>query len=111
MSRDTTWVGLLALALGLLFLYVPMLVLVAYSFNNSAFVTLWSGFSFRWYVALFSNHAYWVAATTTLEIAVVSSVLATALGTMIASALSRVRHFATRSLLRDLPSLRWCCPR
>jgi len=102
MSRDLTWFGLLALALGLLFLYVPMLVLVAYSFNDSEFVTLWSGFSFRWYMALFSNHAYWAAATTTLEIAVVSSVLATVLGVMIACALSRVRHFTTRSLFAGL---------
>lgn len=102
MSRNISWFGMLALVAGLAFLYLPMVVLVAYSFNDSEFVTLWSGFSLRWYVSLFHNDAYWAATYVTLKIAVVSSLAATVLGVMIACALSRVSRFPTRSLFAGL---------
>ena len=70
-----------ALALGFAFLYLPIAVLIAYSFNASRLVTIWGGFSTRWYLALLDNDKYRAAALTSLEIAVMAASLALVLGT------------------------------
>ena len=70
-----------SLALGFAFLYLPILLLAVFSFNDSRLVTVWGGFSTRWYGALFRNEPIIEAAWITLRIALVSATFATVLGT------------------------------
>jgi len=93
---------ILALVLGFAFLYLPILVLVAYSFNASRLVTVWGGFSTRWYVALTSNEALLDAAWTSLRLAFVSATAATVLGTLAALALTRYGAFRGRALFSGM---------
>jgi putrescine transport system permease protein len=102
MSRTLSWFGYASLAAGIAFLYIPICVVIFYSFNDSEFITLWSGFSFRWYISLYHNTAYWTAGWVTLKIALASSIIATLLGVMAACALSRLRRFPGRSLFAGL---------
>jgi putrescine transport system permease protein len=83
--------NVVALALGLAFLYVPIGILVVYSFNASQLVTVWGGWSLRWYAALAGDRAIIDAALASLGIATVSAAVATLLGTMAAVALTRFR--------------------
>jgi putrescine transport system permease protein len=85
-----------ALLFGYAFLYLPLLLLVAFSFNDSRLVTVWSGFSFRWYVALWNNAALVDSALLSLRIAAVSATGATILGTLAGFALARFRRFPGR---------------
>lgn len=91
-----------ALWLGLGFLYAPILVLVAYSFNASALVTVWGGFSTRWYAALFSDAPLIAAAWVSLRVAVLASLIATILGTLAALVMERHGRFRGRSLFTGL---------
>ena len=79
-----TWFNTVSLTLGFAFLYVPMLILVIYSFNESKLVTVWAGFSTKWYGELMQNEAFLNAAWVTIKVAVMSSTFATVLGTMAA---------------------------
>jgi putrescine transport system permease protein len=88
-----------ALSFGLGFLYLPIAVLVAYSFNGSRLVTIWGGFSTRWYLALVDNDKYRLAALTSLEIAVMAASLALLLGTCAGLAMDRFLRFRGRALL------------
>jgi putrescine transport system permease protein len=83
--------NLVALALGLAFLYAPIAILIVYSFNASRLVTVWGGWSTRWYAELLQDRAMIDAALTSLSIAAISAALATVLGTMAALALTRLR--------------------
>ena len=94
--------GVAALAAGLAFLYGPMLVLVAYSFNASRLVTVWGGLSTRWYGALLENAPLREAAWTSLKLALVSGLLSTGLGTLAALALARRGGFRGRPLFTGL---------
>jgi putrescine transport system permease protein len=87
-----------ALALGFGFLYLPIAVLVAYSFNFSRLVTIWGGFSTRWYVALLENDKFRDAALTSLEIAVMAASIALVLGTCAGLAMNRFTRFRGRLL-------------
>ena len=89
--RRMSFTNLVALALGFAFLYTPIAILIVYSFNASRLVTVWGGWSMRWYAALFEDRAMIDAALASLGIATVSATLATALGTMAAVALTRLR--------------------
>jgi len=91
MGRRPSFTNLTALALGLAFLYAPIAILVIYSFNASRLVTVWGGWSTRWYAALIEDRAMIDAALASLTIAFASSVLATVLGTLAAVALTRMR--------------------
>ena len=102
MSRRFRFLDATSLALGFAFLYAPILLLVVYSFNDSRLVTVWGGFSTRWYAALFRNEALMEAAWVTLRIAVVSAGLATFLGTLAALALARSGRFLGRTLLTGM---------
>ncbi len=86
------------LALGFLFLYLPIAVLVAYSFNASRLVTIWGGFSTRWYGALLDDDKYRAAALTSLEIGVMTASLALLLGTSAGLAMDRFARFRGRAL-------------
>ena len=102
MTRRFTWFNATALTLGFAFLYLPILILVVYSFNASRLVTVWGGFSTEWYAALFRNEALLDAAWVTIRIALVSAVLATLLGTMAAVTLVRYGRFRGRTLFTGL---------
>jgi putrescine transport system permease protein len=93
---------ILALVLGFAFLYLPILVLVAYSFNASRLVAVWGGFSTHWYVALMGNEPLLDAAWTSLRLALVSATVATALGTLAALALTRYGAFRGRTLFSGM---------
>lgn len=92
----------LALVAGLAFLYLPIAALVAYSFNASRLVTVWGGFSTRWYGALLANQPLLDAAWLSLRLAFVSATLATGLGTLAALALARHGRFAGRTLFSGM---------
>jgi len=89
--RRMSFTNLVALALGIAFLYAPIAILVIYSFNASRLVTVWGGWSMRWYAALIEDRAMIDSALASLGIAIVSAALATVLGTMAAMALTRFR--------------------
>lgn len=91
-----------SLTLGFVFLYVPMLILVIYSFNESKLVTVWAGFSTKWYGELLANDAFLDAAWVTLQVAVMSSTVATVLGTMAAYVLVRGGRFFGRTLFSGM---------
>ncbi len=92
----------LALVAGFAFLYLPIVALVAYSFNGSRLVTVWGGFSTRWYGALLSNQPLLDAAWLSLRLAFVSATLATVLGTLAALALARHGRFPGRTLFSGM---------
>jgi putrescine transport system permease protein len=89
--RRLSAINIVALALGLAFLYVPIAVLVIYSFNASRLVTVWGGWSLRWYGELMRDTAMLDAASVSLRIALISASAATVLGTLAALALTRRR--------------------
>jgi putrescine transport system permease protein len=97
-----TWVTRSALAAGLGFLYAPILVLIAYSFNASPLVTVWGGFSTRWYGALMADGPILAAAWVSLKVALLASLIATILGTLAALALERHGRFRGRTLFTGL---------
>ncbi|MFD2741237.1 ABC transporter permease [Sulfitobacter aestuarii] len=100
--RRFSWFNATSLTLGFVFLYLPMVILIIYSFNASKLVTVWAGFSTRWYGALFQNEAFLNAAWVTLKVAVASSTLATMLGTMAAYVLVRGGRFLGRTLFSGM---------
>jgi putrescine transport system permease protein len=89
----------IALVAGFAFLYLPILVLMAFSFNESRLVTVWAGFSTRWYGELWRNRQLLDAALLSVLVAAASATIATALGTLAALALTRHRRFGGRTLL------------
>ncbi|WP_457648610.1 ABC transporter permease [Profundibacter sp.] len=100
--RRFTWFNATALTLGFAFLYLPMLILIIYSFNESRLVTVWAGFSTKWYGELLHNQAFLSAAWVTLKVAVISSTLAAVLGTMAAYAMVRGGRFHGRTLFSGM---------
>lgn len=91
-----------SLILGFTFLYLPILLLVIFSFNESRLVTVWAGFSTKWYAALLENDSILRAAGVTLRVAIVSSTLATILGTMAGFSMSRFGAFKGRTLFNGM---------
>src|ERR1700754_3485248 len=91
-----------ALALGLAFLYLPIVILVIYSFNDSRLVTVWGGWSLRWYREFFNDRAMLDAAWMSLRVAAVSATIATVLGTLAAVALTRGERFKGRMLFSGM---------
>src|SRR2546421_4225451 len=91
-----------SVALGLAFLYLPIVILVIYSFNASRLVTVWGGWSTRWYVELLADRAMLESAWVTLRIALLSATAATVLGTLAAIALVRLGRFRGRLLFSGM---------
>ena len=89
---------LASLALGFGFLYLPIAVLVAYSFNGSRLVTVWAGFSTRWYGALLEDDKFRAAALTSFEVAIMAASIALVLGTGAGLAMNRFARFRGRLL-------------
>ncbi|WP_028238604.1 ABC transporter permease subunit [Stutzerimonas azotifigens] len=92
----------LILVLGLVFIYLPMVLLVIYSFNASRLVTVWGGWSVKWYVGLLDNSQLMGAVARSLEIAFYTAIAATALGTMAAFVLTRIPRFRGRTFFGGL---------
>ncbi|MDI2144607.1 MULTISPECIES: ABC transporter permease subunit [unclassified Pseudomonas] len=90
------------LIFGLLFIYLPMLILVIYSFNASKLVTVWGGWSVKWYVGLLDNTQLMGSVVRSLEIACYTAIAAVALGTLAAFVLTRVTRFKGRTLFGGL---------
>jgi putrescine transport system permease protein len=102
MRRGLSSFNMVSIALGLAFLYLPILILVIYSFNASRLVTVWGGWSTRWYVSLLGNEAMLAAAWISLRIAFLTACAATVLGTLAALALVRAGRFRGRLLFSGL---------
>lgn len=86
------------LTIGLAFFYVPMILLVIYSFNYSKLVPVWGGWSLRWYEVLFKSEDVWNAVALSLKIALVNATFATILGTLAGLAMVRFGRFKGRTL-------------
>jgi putrescine transport system permease protein len=100
--RRFTLFNAVSVTLGFVFLYVPILLLVIYSFNASQLVTVWGGFSTKWYVEFLNNQALLDAAWVSIRVALLSASVATVLGTMAAIALVRYGRFPGRTLFSGM---------
>jgi len=92
----------LMLWLGLVFIYLPMIILVIYSFNASRLVTVWGGWSVHWYVGLLDNTQLMNAVKRSLQIAFFTATAAVALGTLAAFVMTRIKRFKGRTLFSGL---------
>jgi putrescine transport system permease protein len=101
MNRQSRFIGSV-LAFGYAFLYIPLVLVVVYSFNDSSIATVWGGFSTRWYGELLHNDQILDAAFLSLRIALTSATVATVLGTMAGLALARFRRFRGRMLFSGM---------
>ena len=99
MERRFSPLLLTILCVGIAILYIPIVVLIAYSFNASPLVSVWGGFSTQWYAQLIHNRQLLQAALLSLEVAVTASTAAVILGTLAAIALVRFTRFRGRLLL------------
>jgi putrescine transport system permease protein len=90
------------MAAGFLFLYLPIVLMIAFSFNESRLVTVWGGFSTKWYGELFRNEQVLGAAWLSFKIAAMNATGATVLGTLAGLALARFGRFRGRPLLTGL---------
>ena len=102
MHRGLSLFNVTSLVVGFAFLYLPILLLIVYSFNDSRLVAVWGGFSTRWYAELWQNQALLDAAWVTLQVAFVSATVATVLGTLAAIALVRMGRFHGRTLFSGM---------
>jgi len=99
--RRPSFSGLMLWA-GLLFIYLPMVILVIYSFNASRLVTVWGGWSVKWYAGLLDNQQLMAALGRSLRVALCSAGAAVVLGTLAAFALTRIPRFRGRMLFGGL---------
>lgn len=90
------------LAFGYAFLYIPLVLVIVYSFNDSRIATVWGGFSTRWYGELFRNEQILDAALLSLRVALTSATFATLLGTMAGLVLARFGRFKGRTLFSGM---------
>ncbi|MBQ4825591.1 MULTISPECIES: ABC transporter permease [unclassified Leisingera] len=97
-----SWFNAVSLTLGFAFLYIPMVILIIFSFNESKLVTVWAGFSTKWYGELMQNEAFLNAAWVTIKVAVFSSTIATVLGTIAAYVMVRGGRFMGRTLFSGM---------
>ena len=102
MERRAPAALLWVLFFGIAVLYLPILVLIGYSFNASPLVNIWGGFSTTWYRQLLHNRQLLQAALLSLEVAVAASTGAVVLGTLAATALVRFARFRGRLLLTGM---------
>ena len=101
MKRQST--GLFSIvAFGYAFLYIPLISVIIYSFNDSRLVSVWGGFSLRWYHELLQSEEIWAAALLSLRIAAISATMAMILGTVVGLALSRLGSFRGRLLMTGM---------
>ena len=101
---NTSWsrFNVMSVVLGFAFLYLPIVLLVIFSFNESKLVTVWGGFSTKWYVSLFQNQGLMDAAWVTIRVALLSASIATVLGTLGALAMTCYTRFRGRILFSGM---------
>ncbi len=104
MGRGFTKVTATALTLGFAFLYLPIILLVIFSFNASKLVTVWGGFSLHWYAVAWNNQQLLDSAWVTLRVALLSSTIALVLGTMAGVVLTRIARFPGRTFFAGMIS-------
>lgn len=102
MSGRWSWFNITSVVFGMAFLYLPIVLLVIYSFNASRLVTVWAGFSTQWYVEVFNNQGLMDAAWVTLRVGLVSATIATVLGTLAALTLVRYTRFRGRTMFTGM---------
>ncbi len=90
------------LVVGFLFLYIPIVSLIVYSFNESKLVTVWGGFSTKWYVSLFNNEQIMSAVKLSIQIALASALAAVVLGTIAGFVLARFKRFPGSTLFAGM---------
>ncbi|MGJ0454399.1 MAG: ABC transporter permease [Methylocystis sp.] len=98
MSAAVSWARRATLLIGFVFLYAPIVILAVMSFNASRLVSVWGGFSTKWYVALLENEQLLHSAKISLAAALTSATIATLLGLLAAISLARFGRFRTRML-------------
>ncbi|WP_417532027.1 ABC transporter permease subunit [Marinobacter lipolyticus] len=98
MKRRSTFLNVSA-SMGFVFLYAPIIALIIYSFNKSKLVTVWGGWSLKWYTELFKNDQIIDAALVSVKIAVISATLAVVLGTLAGFVLTRFGRFRGKMIL------------
>ncbi|AUG52501.1 ABC transporter permease subunit [Thalassospira marina] len=91
-----------ALSFGFAFLYVPIMLVIIYSFNEGKLVTVWAGFSTKWYVALFQDDGMIDAAWNSLRIGIMSATLALTIGTPAGLVMSRFGRFRGRTMFSGM---------
>ncbi len=101
-SHRFSWFNATSLTFGFVFLYLPILLLMIFSFNSSKLVTVWGGFSTKWYSSLFQNESFIDAALVTLKVGLLSSTIATVLGTLAALVMTRAGKFRGRTLFSGM---------
>ena len=101
---NATWsrFNIVSIVLGFAFLYLPIVILIIFSFNASRLVTVWGGFSLQWYGSLFRNEGFLDAAWVTIRVGLISATVATVLGTLAALALTRYTRFRGRVLFSGM---------
>ncbi len=99
MKRKSLFLRTFGIA-GFIFLYAPIISLVIFSFNKSKLVTVWGGFSTKWYGELFRDEQILTAAWMSLKIAFLSATLAVIIGTLASFVLTRFDKFRTKTILR-----------
>ncbi len=102
MTRRSSWLGWSILLLGFGFLYLPILLLMVYSFNSSRLATVWAGFSTQWYGELFRDRQLLEAAWISLKIAFWTATASMLIGTMAAMAMTRFKRFPSKTLFGAL---------
>ena len=102
MNKPRSTFLLTVLCFGYAFLYIPIVMVMVYSFNDSRIVSVWGGFSLRWYASLLDNRQLIEAALLSLRIAFTSATVATALGALAGIALARIRRFRGRILFSGM---------
>jgi putrescine transport system permease protein len=102
MTHGRPWFRIGALVLGFAFLYIPIISLVVYSFNASRLVTVWGGFSTKWYGELLRNQQILDAAWLSLKVAAITATIAVALGTLAGMVLARFGPFKGRTLFSGM---------
>jgi putrescine transport system permease protein len=102
MSGNRPLFLLTALVFGFAFLYIPILSVILFSFNESRLVTVWGGFSFKWYGELFEDRQMLAAVWLSLRIAAVTATGAVIIGTLAGLVLARFGKFRGRTLLSGM---------
>lgn len=102
MNGRFSWFNATSITFGFAFLYIPILLLVIFSFNESKLVTVWAGWSTKWYGSLLQNQGLKDAAWVTIRVALVSATVATVLGTLAAITLVRMGRFHGRTLFSGM---------
>ncbi|MBS0251912.1 MAG: ABC transporter permease subunit [Proteobacteria bacterium] len=102
MKGRFSWFNATSITFGFAFLYIPILLLVIFSFNESKLVTVWAGWSTKWYGSLLQNQGLKDAAWVTIRVALMSATVATVLGTLAAITLVRMGRFHGRTLFSGM---------